>query len=147
MVAILLLIPTFAEGDAGPLPKHDNRIATLSYFMQRHGFAQPYYVNNYIQSADNYEIDWRLLPAITLIESSGCRFYPRITNNCWGYGSSDGLKHWDSIPEGIDFVNQQLANNRFYKDKDLYHKITTYNSVNPKYYGEIKNLMDEMAEK
>ena len=92
--------------------------------MEKHHFAKPYYVQDYIESADRSHIDYRLLAVIALAESSGCKHY--LFNNCWGYGSSRRLMHFASIPEGIRFVSQQLGEASYYAGKPVLVKAQNY---------------------
>lgn len=121
---------------------HDERIGELTRFMSAHNFATPYYVKDYLSCADKSGNDWRLLPVISLLESSGGRFYPRPTNNEWGWNSAN--YSFKSIPEGICFISSQLANGRPYKGKTIEGKIKTYNSVNPAYYANFIKLYNEI---
>lgn len=85
----------------------DPRIAQVTAFMVKNKFTQPYDAEEYIQAADGNHIDYRLLIAISLAESSGCKNY--LYNNCWGFGSASGLVHFTSIEEGINYVSGKLS--------------------------------------
>ncbi len=122
-----------------PLP-HDPRKNQLFQFMEKHKFAKPYYINDYINAADQNRIDFTVLPVINVLESSGCRHYLR--NNCFGWNSAE--TGFASIQEGIHYVSAQLANGHYYKGKTLERKIKTYNSVNPAYYGNFIKLVNEI---
>lgn len=123
------------------LPKHDPRIAELTRFESKHHFAANY-VKDFIRCADQSGLDWRLLPAITLIESSGFKHYVRATNNALGWHSD--ASGFGSIPEGICFVSQQLANGAYYRGKSLEAKVKTYNSINSSYWPTVQRLMKEI---
>lgn len=102
----------------------DDRVTALTLFMEKHHFAKPYYVKDYIESADRYHIDYRIVAAISLAESSGCKHY--LYDDCFGFGSSTGLRHFTSIPEGIRYVSQQLGENRIYAGKPDFVKAQNY---------------------
>jgi hypothetical protein len=128
-----------------PLPTiaHDFRISALAEFMEKHKFAKPYYVQEYIQSADRYHIDYRLVASIAVAESSGCKHY--IYNDCFGYGSSSGLMHFTSIPEGIRFVSEQLGEASYYAGKSDLDKARAYGPhSNPNYGPTIIRYMNEI---
>jgi hypothetical protein len=121
---------------------HDPRIAALTAFMDKHKFAKPYYVKEYIQSADRSHIDYRLLTAIALAESSGCKRY--LYDNCWGYGSSSGLVHFASIPEGIAFISDKLSAGP-YAGKSNLEKARIYGPhSNPNYGPSIIKSINEI---
>lgn len=130
--------PVSTEATVAP---PDPRIAYLDSFFATH--KCPYRnTTAYLSSADKYSIDYRLLPALSIIEESCGVHNPG--NNLFGYGSSTGLRKFPSIEAGIDFVASQLANGRYYKGKTLKQKLHAYNSVNPQYYAKVTGLMNEI---
>jgi hypothetical protein len=124
-----------------PLPL-DPRPTRLGVFFEHHGCPVPYYALDYVRVADNYAIDYRLLPAISFRESTCGQYGAR--NNRWGWAS--GRVRFDSVPEGIDYIAWQLAAGRYYKSKTLRHKLRVYNR-NPRYALEIGRLMREIEER
>lgn len=124
-------------------PQIDPRISALDLFFQKH--KCPYKDTSlYLTVADKYSIDYRLLPAISVIEESCGQHNP--VNNLFGYYGNGlyGLRPFKTIAEGVEYVGQQLAENKLYKDKTLKQKLKVYNSVNPNYYSGVTKLMGEM---
>lgn len=122
----------------------DHRIPALEEFMLKQKCPTPYYIKEYLNAADEYKIDYRVLPSISIIESRCGRQYPQGSNNLWGWASA--RSGFSSISNGINFINQQLAQGKYYKDKTLKGKLKAYNSVNPQYYNEVTNLIDQMPD-
>lgn len=59
--------------------------------------------------ADKYSIDYRLVPAIAMQESTGCKFIPENSYNCWGYGIyADKVLRFSGYEEGIERVSKGL---------------------------------------
>lgn len=85
--------------------------------MVKYKFAQPYDAEEYISAADRNNIDYRLLVAISLAESSGCKHY--LYNNCWGFGSASGLVHFTSFAEGIDYISGKLTKSPYAGKSDF----------------------------
>jgi len=89
------------------------------------------YGQKFVEEAIKNDIDWRLLPAIAMRESTGgknaCKSVP---NSVFGYGSCKfGFK---SIDESIEKVSASLGGNniktaRFYKDKNTEQILKKYN--------------------
>lgn len=122
---------------------HDPRIGQLAAFMDKHNFAKPYYVKEYIQSADRSHNDYRLLVAISLAESSGCKHY--LYDDCWGFGSSSGLVHFASVPEGIAYISNKLGTDPLYAGKSNLEKARIYGPhSNPNYGPAIIRFMNEI---
>ena len=125
----------------------DPRVAPLLNFFSRHhcpdmdlnGF---YFISNYLDAADQNHIDYRILPAISIQESSCGLHYPKDTNNILGWDSA--RKGFGSIPEAISFVAQQLATGYYYQGKSTEEKLRAYNP-NPSYAPEVEKLMKEIS--
>src|SRR4051794_27156841 len=63
----------------------DSRTADLQRFFESYQCPRPYHVVDYLEAADAYDVDYRLLPAISVREST-CGVYSRW-NNHWGWNS------------------------------------------------------------
>ena len=112
------------------------RYDSLESFFQSFGCPTPHYVNEYLGAADSYAIDYRLLPAISVLEST-CGIYQRL-NNRWGWDSA--RKGFSSFRAGLQYIARQLSEGRFYKNKPLEEKVRMYNP-NPEYARQVKKLM------
>jgi|GEM_PF-1741759 len=114
----------------------DRRHAKLETFFQSFGCPAPHHVKEYVGAADTYAIDYRLLPAISVLEST-CGIYQR-QNNRWGWASA--RKGFSSFRAGLEYIAHQLASGRYYKDKTLAEKVRMYNP-NPQYASQLEKLM------
>ena len=90
----------------------------------------------FLRVADEFDLDWRLLPSLSMIESSGGKFCKN--NNIFGWGNGHEVFH--SVRAGIRRVADRLANSRLYKDKDLEQILRTYNA-NADYASRVKRVM------
>jgi len=114
----------------------DQRHAKLQTFFQSFGCPAPYHVKEYLGAADTYAIDYRLLPAISVLEST-CGIYQR-QNNRWGWASA--RKGFASFRAGLEYIAHQLAEGRYYKNKTLEEKVHMYNP-RPQYARQLDSLM------
>lgn len=121
----------------------DHRNAELNRFMEKHKCSKEFN-KDYLNAADKYQLEYRLLPSISVIESGCGRAYPPATNNIFGWASA--RSGFPSIPASIDFIAERLANGKYYKGKTLDGKLKSYNSENPAYIGTVKQLMNEMKD-
>ena len=119
-----------------PPALRDNRYDRLESFFQSFGCPTPHYVDEYLGAADSYAIDYRLLPAISVLEST-CGVYQRL-NNRWGWDSA--RKGFSSFRAGLQYIARQLSEGRFYKNKSLEEKVHMYNP-NPQYAQQVRKLM------
>lgn len=121
----------------------DPRLEKLENFFNKFKCTQPNYAKNYISAADKFGNDYRLLPAISIIESE-CGKHQRL-NNWWGWNSA--RTGFGSVAEGIEFVSYQLADGRYYKGLATDKKLGRYNSENPNYVKTVLNLMGQIDAK
>jgi hypothetical protein len=136
LVALMTCVGTMADSDRIP---SDLRIDKLKTFFASYGCPTPHHALDYVQAADAFQVDYRLLPAISLLEST-CGTNGRL-NNYWGWNSAHSA--FDSVPAGIAFVTSQLAAGHPYRNKTLEQKLFTYNPVGA-YGRKVKHLMTEI---
>ena len=87
-----------------------------------------------------YQLDWRLLPSIAVLESGGGKEY--TNNNIFGWDSCKTA--FPSVRAGIHTVARALGQSRLYRDKDLDELLLTYNT-NAEYSERVKALMAELG--
>ena len=131
----------------------DERAAKIDAYFAQYKLPAAGLGKAFVLAADREGIDWRFVAAKAFIESTGCKFIPKGTNNCFGWGGcSTAAKciHFESYEAGIDEVTANLAGNRektakYYANKTLSQKMSSYNSVNPKYQPLVFGTMDKIA--
>lgn len=67
----------------------DGRAETLALFFQKQNSPLTPYADEFVAAADTYEIDWRLVPAITGVESSFGKRIPYCSYNAYGWNNGD----------------------------------------------------------
>jgi hypothetical protein len=124
----------------------DTRVARIEAYYNRHDLPLAAYAQEFVDAADTYGIDWRLLAAIGFIESTGGKFSCKTaTYSPFGWGSC--AINFDSYEHAIDVVSMNLGGHNpntayFYKDKSLKEVLYAYNSVIPTYRQKILREMD-----
>lgn len=99
----------------------------------------------FVLVAEKYGLDWRLLPAIGIRESSGGK--AACSYNAFGWGSCK-LHNFHSYEEAIEAVGKNLGGankntSRYYAGKTTMEKLYHYNgSVEPAYPGEVVAIMN-----
>ncbi len=89
---------------------------TLRQFFQKYDSPLADYTTTIIDTAREYHLDPRLIPAIAMQETNLCAKSKEGSHNCWGYGvTSNQYKFFDSYQEGIVTVTRSLAEH--YRDK------------------------------
>ncbi len=117
----------------------DPRIARLERFFHVYHCPAPYHVSDYLRAADDYQLDYRLLPAISIRETL-CGV-EETQNNLWGF--RNGQVGFPSVEDGIEFLAHRLAEHVYYKGKTLQQKLFTYNPL-PAYPGEVTRIMSQI---
>lgn len=88
----------------------DARVEKVRQFFHRYHSPLEDYAQNIVIAADANGMDYKLLPAIAMEESTGCQKAISDTNNCWGFGIyGKHVKRFDSYAEAIDTVSKTLA--------------------------------------
>ncbi|MCC6363861.1 MAG: hypothetical protein IT165_10070 [Bryobacterales bacterium] len=122
------------------LPRIDPRLGQLRNFFDRHQSPASQLASTFLRAADQHRLDWRLLPSIAFVESSGGKAYR--ANNILGWGNGEIGFH--SIENGIHTVAERLANSSYYRGKSVEEKLRTYNPV-PGYSERVRAVMNQLS--
>ncbi len=93
----------------------DPRIVATKNFLLDYNSPMYPYADVFVNEADRYGLDWRLVVAISGVESAFGRITPRNSNNAWGWRggrTETGARTWSSWSswgEGIESVTRGLA--------------------------------------
>lgn len=127
----------------------DPRYENLNKFFDRYKCPEPRNVETYILEADKHGIDYRLLPAISVKESTCGKFVPHWCPkgvkswNYWGYRRGC----YANSAVGITQVMDDLANDTPWvrAKKDPWKILWIYNgTVESKYPARVKALMEQI---
>jgi hypothetical protein len=141
LLALGMVVVGLARAANAPPQPPDERRLKLQAFFKAYQCPAPYYVEDYLKEADKNAIDYRLLPAISVREST-CGRHARL-NNHWGWDSA--RSGFSSVKAGIHYLARTLALSPRYKDKTVEAKLKTYNPI-VQYAAEVKHLMEEISE-
>lgn len=96
----------------------DGRAANLRNFFRTYNSPLYDYADVIVQTADKYKLDYRIIPAIAMQESSGCLKIPPGSYNCWGWGIyGTQVLRFNSYEEAIDTVSAGIK--KSYVDQGL----------------------------
>lgn len=109
------------------------------------------YGMKFVLEAEKNEIDYRLLPAIAMRESTGgkqaCK---KVSNSVFGYGSCK--MSFNSIDESIEIVSASLGGNgsamskHHYEGKTVLQILRKYNSVIKNYPNQVVKIMKMISD-
>lgn len=126
----------------------DQRVEKIEAYYNTHNLPLAAYAQEFVDAADTYGIDWRLLPAIGFIESTGGKYACQTASySPFGWGSCK--INFNSYEHAIDVTAMNLGGHNprtayFYKDKTLKEKLYAYNSVIPTYRQKILREMERI---
>lgn len=125
--------------------ERETKAAKIDAYYAKYGLPLAGHGMQMVLVAEEHGLDWKLLPAIAMRESTGGKF--ACKNNPFGFGSCTiGYKSFD---EAIDAVGGHIggANPRtakYYAGKDINGILKAYNSVIPTYTKEIFGIMNKI---
>lgn len=105
-------LPTDFPSISEKIQASDARSEIIKNYLLKYKSPLVSYANYIVQTADEFNIDYRLTTAIAQQESNLCKIIPPKTYNCWGWGiHSEGTLGFSSYEEGIKAVTMGLAQN------------------------------------
>jgi hypothetical protein len=139
LLTALLIAPTIIPNQRIPASPYrdDPRRASLEKFFGDRDCPAHEMAEEFLVAADRHGLDWRLLPSIAFIESTGGKAY--WNNNIMGWGSS--REAFSSVRAGIHHVAERLKNSSYYRNKGIRDLLQTYNP-NPAYPGKVMGIME-----
>lgn len=111
-------LPTNLNIVSGTVTESDGRIERIRQFLAYYGSPLEPYAADIVEAADQYGLDYRLIPAIAMQESNLCRVIPPGSHNCWGFGIyGKTVTRFADYKEAIYAVTKTLATK--YKGRGL----------------------------
>lgn len=91
----------------------DPRILALNKFLSDYHSPMAPYAKSFVDSADKYGLDWRLVASISGVESAFGNITPTSSHNGWGWrginANSAGWSIFDTWADGIAEISKGLA--------------------------------------
>ncbi len=123
-VSILIMTKTspvyaqeFAAGSSAALLKpiaktSDSRAKILKEYLGQYNSPLVPFASDFVEIADKYNLDWKLVAAISGVESTFGQQIPYESFNGWGWGIyGDNIIRFSSWKQGIETVSQGLRAN------------------------------------
>jgi len=103
-------LPSTANVFADTIQVGDARVEILRQFFTRYKSPLEPYAEEFVKTAEVYQLDFRLLPSIAMQESNLCLKSNPDSYNCWGFGVYGGkYKYFDNYPQAIATISKTLA--------------------------------------
>jgi len=128
LIISLMAIPTAASADSTTVGSSawlksesefvdaDYRVLMLKDFFEKYNSPLKDYAWYFVFWADEYQIDWRLVPAISGVESTFAKHMPKNSFNAYGW--ANGAYRFDSWESSIEIVSKTLRQKYYDRGAD-----------------------------
>jgi len=120
--------------------RNDPRLESLNRFFQKGDCPAQDFSADFLRVADQNNLDWRLLPSISMVESGGGR--EARNNNLFGWDGGKAI--FTSLRAAIHDVARRLGNSKLYRDKGVDEILRTYNP-GANYPKAVKSVMRRIS--
>ena len=121
----------------------DYRTKFLKSFLESHNSPFVDHADKFIMYADIYQIDWRLVPAISGVESTFGKHIPKNSYNAYGWANGNyKFKSWE---ESIEVVSRTLREKYYDKGATNISKIARrYAPPSSSWSWKVKYFMEKI---
>ena len=99
-----------------PSALSDNRVKILREFLESYNSPIAPFARAFVETADIYNLDWKLVAAISGVESTFGQQIPSGSYNGWGWGVyGNNVTYFSSWENGLQTISKGLREN--YMDK------------------------------
>jgi len=122
---------------------NDLRVMRLRSFFKSKNSPLTNYAGSFIYWSDHYDLDWRLIPAITGVESGFGKHMPKNSFNAYGW--ANGNYKFSSWGNSIEQVSKTLREKYYDKGADDIVKIARrYAPPSVTWTGKVKYFMEKI---
>lgn len=125
----------------------DTRIKKLSSILSRYNSPMNTSADTFIEIADKYNLDWKLVAAISGVESGFGNHIPYGSYNAWGWGiftgESSGItfNNWD---EGIEEVSRGIKTGYIDRGAITLDQIGNIYAASPTWSTKVRHFMNQI---
>lgn len=124
--------------------KLDPKAEILAKYLAKHDSPLQYHAQDFIDAANSYGLDWRLVAAISGVESTFGKFIPGGFNG-WGWGVyGTQAVYFKSWKEGIYTVSQGLRENYINKGLTSPYQMNRVYAASPFWGGKVTFFMNDL---
>jgi hypothetical protein len=123
----------------------DIRVEKLQAFLARYDSPLTPFAQDFVGLADKYQIDWRLVPAITGVESTFGKQIPYNSYNAYGWANGNyAFKSWE---DSIIIVTKTLKEKYYNHGLDNPYKIgPVYAPPSKTWAGKVNFFMEKIED-
>lgn len=132
---------------AAHFPTVDPRVEKLQNYLAAHNSPLTGETSHFINEADHWGIDWKLVAAIAGVESTFGKHIPTNSYNAWGWGvftgATDGV-HFENWHDGIVRVSAGLKTNYINRGAVTIEQIGRIYAASPNWSWKVRFFLDQI---
>jgi len=131
-----------------PIKGEDSRVKILESFLNKYSSPLAPFASDFVKTADNYDLDWRLVASISGVESTFGKHVPYNSYNGWGWGIyGKNVIYFSSWEEGIETVSRGLRENYINKWKATNtYEIGRIYAASPRWASNVNYFIEKISE-
>jgi Mannosyl-glycoprotein endo-beta-N-acetylglucosaminidase len=128
--------------------KQDNRAEILSAYLAQYNSPLADHADTFIKEADAYNLDWRMVAAISGVESGYGKAIPPYSYNAWGFGVyGSNVRRFTSWDDGITVVSTALRQEYMNaRDATNAYQIGATYAASPTWATRVQGNMDAIEQ-
>lgn len=127
----------------------DTRVTQLSNYFEAVNSPMTDSAEHVIHEADRLNLDWKLVAAISGVESYFGRHVPKNSYNAWGWaiftGRADG-RHFESWNDGVTVVSEGLKEKYVNRGRDTVEKMGPVYAADPSWAWKVNHFMNNIED-
>lgn len=140
--------PSAILADARSVSLSDNRVKILKEFLESYNSPLAPFALVFVETADIYNLDWRLVAAISGVESTFGQQVPQGSYNGWGWGVyGNNVTYFSSWEDGIQTVSKGLREK--YMDRagtDNIYVVGSSYAASPTWAVRVESFMNRISD-
>jgi hypothetical protein len=131
-----------------PSINKDTRTHVLQAYLEKQNSPLAAHAKTFIDSADQNNLDWKLVAAISGVESYFGQQIPANSYNGWGYGVyGNNVRRFESWDDGIITVSQAIRNDYMNKwGAQNVFQIGQVYAADPRWAGKVLHFITQIEE-
>lgn len=136
------------DEDITQIKQTDPRVLALESYFKKYNSPLKNEAANFVEAADKYDLDWKLVAAISGVESTFGKFTPAPKSyNAWGWGVyGNQALYFASWKDGIYTVSEGLRTNYFNKGLTNPYAINRIYAASPTWGSHVSYFLTDIEE-
>lgn len=123
----------------------DNRVKILKEYFEQYDSPLADSATTFIQAADANQLDWKLVAAISGVESTFGHHIPYNSYNAWGWGVyGDNVLRFQSFDDAVTTISKGLRANYYNKGAETVYDVGRIYAASPTWAQRVTFFMEKI---